>query len=155
MTQWLNREFGKSLAGPLTKVFEEYFHLAGIRKPEFRGWSKVQEYQKAKRKGGMTEVQDSEFNPFMFGDELQSRVDCYETMVQSVLACAGQVPLSRKDAYFELVQYPVLAASAMNRKHLYAQKARLFATYYYPAANEYARKSREAYNEIAALNKDI
>lgn len=159
MTQWLNREFGKSLAGPLTKVFEEYFHLAGIRKPEFMGWSKVQEYQKAKRKGGMTEVQDSEFNPFMFGDELQSRVDCYETMVQSVLACAGQVPLSRKDAYFELVQYPVLAASAMNRKHLYAQKARLFATYYYPAANEYARKSREAYNEIAALtrtyNKDI
>ena len=42
---------------------------------------------------------------------------------------------------------------------MYAQKARLFATYYYPAANEYARKSREAYNEIAALtrtyNKDI
>lgn len=159
MTQWLEREFGKSLARPLTKVFEDYFHLGGIRKPEFMGWSKVQEYQKVKRKGGMTEVQDSEFNPFMFGNELQRRVDAYGSLAQSVLTYASSIPSSRKDAYFELVQYPLLAASAMNRKHLYAQKARLFATYRYPVANEYTRKSRDAYKEIAALtmtyNKNI
>lgn len=157
--QWLKREFGDSLAAPLAHVFNKYFHLASIRKPEFMGWSKVQEYQKTKRKGGMTEVQDSEFNPFMFGDELQRRIDCYDSLSQSVRICAKQVSLSCKDAYFELVEYPVLAASAMNRKHLYAQKSRLFAAHQYPVANEYARKSREAYQEIAALtrtyNKDI
>lgn len=157
--QWLGREFGESMSKPLTEAWNEYFHLAGIRKPEFMGWSRVQEYAKAKLKGGMTEVQDTEFNPFMFGDELQQRIDRYDSLVQSVLACAAHVPPSRQDAYFEMVQYPFFAASAMNRKHLYAQKARLFAARHYPVANEYARMSREAYYEIAALtrryNKDI
>lgn len=158
-TQWLKREFGDSLAAPLAHVFNKYFHLASIRKPEFMGWSKVQEYQKTKRKGGMTDVQDSEFNPFMFGDELQKRIDRYDSLSQTVRTYAAQIPLSGQDAYFQLLTYPVLAASAMNRKHLYAQKGRLFATYQYPVANEYACKSREAYQEIVALtktyNKDI
>ena len=151
LNQWLSREFGSEYTFSLSSVMNDYYHLAALRKPEFMGWSRTQEYTKTKRKGGFTDVSDTEFNPFMFGDELQKRINKYICMEKKVESLSEKLPGSKKDAYFQLVEYPVSASSAMNRKWLNAQKSRLFSGYSLPSANEYALLSRQAHDEIIAL----
>ncbi len=150
LDNWLTREFGSDAGKELTPLMNKYYQLANIRKPEFMGWSRVEE---PSVKGNKTPVIDSEFNPFAFGDELQRRADEYTDLADKVKAFANRIPAERRDAYFELVQYPVCGAAAMNQKHLYAQKARLFARYNLLAANEYSFLSKNAYNEIAGLTQ--
>lgn len=58
---------------------------------------------------------------------------------------ASKVPADRQSAYFELVKYPVQAATQMNRKLLYAQLAR--------HDKEDWEKSDAAYDSIAALTQ--
>lgn len=157
MERWTTREFGKDLSKELTSIMEEYYHLANIRRPEFMGWSRVEEYSAIK--GGKTPTTDTDFNPFMFGDEIQRRVNDYDNISNKVKALEKNIPERLKAAYFQLITYPVCASSEMNKKFLYAQKARLFAKNNLPVANEYAQWSENAYNSIAALtqtyNKDI
>ncbi len=147
----LAREFGTSVAVELTNVLNEYFRLASLRKPEHMGFNRTQEYKKSKLPGGATLVEDTHFNPFMFGDELQKRANEYAKIAEAVLTLENKIPKNRRDAYYEMIQYPVLASMSMNHKLLYAQKARLFAKYDLPAANEYAEKSLNAYYRIAEL----
>ncbi|WP_321517274.1 glycosyl hydrolase 115 family protein [uncultured Bacteroides sp.] len=150
LDNWLTREFGNEVGQELTPLMNKYYQLADIRKPEFMGWSRVEE---ASVKGGKTPVIDSEFNPFAFGDELQKRANEYATLSERVKEIAKKIPAEQQDVYFELVQYPVCGAAAMNQKHLYAQKARLFAKYNLLVANEYSFLSDHAYNEIVGLTQ--
>ncbi|WP_321423718.1 glycosyl hydrolase 115 family protein [uncultured Bacteroides sp.] len=150
LDNWLTREFGGEAGKELTPLMNKYYQLADIRKPEFMGWSRVEE---ASVKGGKTPVIDTQFNPFAFGDELQKRADDYTALSERVKEIAKRIPAEQQDAYFELVQYPVCGAAAMNQKHLYAQKARLLARYKLLAANEYSYLSDHAYNEIAGLTQ--
>ncbi|SHE44760.1 glycosyl hydrolase 115 family protein [Dysgonomonas macrotermitis] len=156
MDTWLTREFGKALSPQLSFVMKEYFRLASIRRPEFMGWSRVEEYSV---KGGKTPVIDTEFNPFMFGDEIEQRIADYDRITDIINQLGEEIPDNRKSAYFQLMTYPVNAAAEMNKKLLYAQKARLFAKHNLPDANLYALQSNNAYNEITALtmayNRDM
>ena len=156
LDSWLTREFGDEAGKELAPLMQKYYKLGDIRKPEFMGWSRVEE---PSVKDGKTPIIDTELNPFAFGDELQRRADEYSALSEKVKEIAKNIPANRQDAYFELVQYPVCAAAAMNKKLLYAQKARLFARYNLPVANEYSFLSDYAYNEIAGLtqtyNRDI
>ncbi|WP_321334159.1 glycosyl hydrolase 115 family protein [uncultured Bacteroides sp.] len=145
---WLSREFGEDLKEPLSRLKQEYYRLATIRKPEFMGWSRVEEPSVP---GGKTPVRDTEFNPFMFGDEVQRRIEDYSRLSDKARALAKRVPTQRRDAYFELMEYPICASAAMNHKLLYAQKARLLARYNLPAANEYDSLSKRAYEDIVSL----
>ena len=149
---WFSREFGADLKEPLSRIKQEYYRLATIRKPEFMGWSRVEE--NAAISGGKTPVLDTELNPFMFGDEIQKRINDYTRLADKVRAFANIVPLQRRDAYYQLMEYPVCASAAMNLKLLYAQKARLLACFGLPVANEYARLSTEAYNGLVALTRN-
>lgn len=147
---WLTREFGRELAEEISPILNEYYRLANIRKPEFMGWSRVEEHSPTV-KDGKTPVIDTEFNPYAFGDEIYNRLSQYEDIAEKARSIASKIPQNKKAAYFQLVQYPVCASAEMNKKLLYAQKARLYARYNLPVANEYARKSTNAYNAIAAL----
>lgn len=151
LANWLNREFTTTQADALYGIMKKYYDLAAIRKPEFMGWNRTQEYAKTKRKGGATDIQDTEFNPFMFGDELQKRTNDYAKIANQVVSISKEISADKQDSYFQLVEYPVRAASAMNKKWLYAQKARLFARHSLPVANEYAQLSTDAYEEIKLL----
>ncbi len=150
LDNWLIREFGSEAGKELTPIMNKYYQLADIRKPGFMGWSRVEE---SSVKDGKTPVIDTEFNPFVFGDELQKRADQYSALSEKVKEIAKKIPAEQQDAYFELVQYPACGAAAMNLKHLYAQKARLLARYNLLAANEYSFLSNHAYNEIAGLTQ--
>ncbi|MBP1594367.1 MAG: glycosyl hydrolase family [Bacteroidetes bacterium] len=117
LENWLTREFGSEAGSELTQLMDKYYQLADIRKPEHMGWSRVEEPSVP---GNKTPVIDTEFNPFAFGDELQKRADEYTMLANRVKEIGEKIPVEQREAYFELVQYPVCSAAAMNHKLLYA-----------------------------------
>ena len=154
--KWLKTNFKDISTQQLTKLLKTYYHLGGQRKPEHMGWNRVED---PSIRGGLTPIQDTEFSPFYFNDEISKRILTYAKIANFSDSIYQNLSASQKPAYFQLIHYPVKASYAMNRKLLYAQKARLYARYNLPVAKEYARESTAAYNEIAELdyayNKDM
>lgn len=149
LENWLKREFGATVSHTLANVRNEYYRLSHIRRPEFMGWSRQEE--PGFGRSGRTPVSDTEFKPWMFGDQIYRRIKDYEALVEEVMQIEQKLPPHKKDAYFQLVKFPVCASAFMNQKLLYAQKARLYAKYDLPVANEYANLSNSAYYSILDL----
>lgn len=139
------RTFSPQTAQELTGIMNEYYHLANIRRPEFMGWSREEEYGKIK--GGKTPVIDTEFSP----REITERIARYQELERQVKSIKKQIPSELKDAFFQLVEYPVSGAALMNYKWLYAQMARNATTL--DDARRYETASINAYNAIAALDR--
>jgi hypothetical protein len=118
LESWANREFGKQNVKAITAVMKEYYRLANIRKPEFTGWSRVEEYKLYKN--GLSPVADSEYNP-AFNNELQHRIDDYITLENQVAEIKKSIHPNLGSAFFQLVEYPVRGASLLNQKWLYRQ----------------------------------
>ncbi len=166
--QWIENTFNNNVSKEsIDYILKQYYHLGGQRKPEHMGWNKVEDGSKRNlltteyaRRHGLQPVNDTEYSPFCFGDEIAQRINaCNEIAQLSDKIYTHGIPEHLKAAYFQLVHYPVKASAAMNRKILYAQKARLYARYQLPVAAEYGKKAIAAYNEITALdytyNKDM
>ncbi|MXN92713.1 hypothetical protein GR160_15900 [Flavobacterium sp. Sd200] len=154
---WLKREFGTNAAKKLYPAMLEFDRLAGIRRPEFMGWSKVEE-DKAKYKRGWTPVVDTDFSLTEFGGELDRYLSDYDKIKSVVATVEKDIPAERKDAFFAAIKYPVFGAAAMATKQLEAQRARSIAaatpkTQWNSNAQlvSAAAKSTNAYNEIQQL----
>jgi len=160
---WLKTTFGSKISTDLSRVMQQYYHLAGQRKPEHMGWNQVEDWELRKinpqNRNGLQPVKDSQLSSTAFGDEMQRRIDQYQAIADASSRFAGDISPQLRDAYFQLIQYPVTAAAAINRKILYAQKSRLCATTNPEHAAFYAEEATRAYNEIATLdytyNKDM
>ncbi len=111
LRMFLKREFGGELADTLTSIMTEHYRLAFIRKPEHMGGTRVEE-------------QDKEFwNQFRPIDDwttadVVSRVEAYQRLSDAVQSISKNIAPNRRDAYFQLVRYPVQAAAQMNFKFL-------------------------------------
>ena len=77
--------------------------------------------------------------------EINGRLQAYDKLSETVERAASRIPSGRQSAYFELVKYPVQAATQMNRKLLYAQLAR--------HGKADWEKSDLAYDSIVVLTK--
>ena len=77
--------------------------------------------------------------------EINGRLQAYDKLSETVERAALKIPSGRQSAYFELVKYPVQAATQMNRKLLYAQLA------HHGKADW--EKSDLAYDSIVVLTK--
>lgn len=133
---WLEREFGKNYADDLLSVMNEYYRLAYIRKPEFMGNTRTEE-----RDPAWKEVKDLPCSE----DEIRERIAQYHAIDRKVKEISISIPAEKRDAWFQLVEYPVRAAANMNYKHLYAQLAR-------HGKAEWVR-SDAAYEEIVRLTE--
>ena len=150
---FMQREFGAENAVRLSHIMQTYYHLANQRKPEFMGWSRVEE---AGLPGGKTPVVDTEFSQ----EEAEARIQAYATIEGQVRSINESLTGSQRTSFFELVFYPVVAASMHNQKILYAQMARQAEAANLPeTASTYAAASIFAYQEIKRLtaiyNSDI
>lgn len=152
--RWNERMFGEELAPGLTEAMKKYYHLAAIRKPEHMGWNRVEEGKYP----GLTSVADTEYNP-LFHNELENRMNAYHELAVIVRQLKDKLPAEKKDAYFELIEYPVVASAQMNLKWLNAQMARHYSLTDSIASARHAAWSLNAYKEIESLthqyNKDI
>lgn len=101
--EWLCQQFGDIAGTKLLPIMTEYYHLAGIRKPE-----------------EMT----VEFVADAFGNELERYIANYADLAAAVDKVTPFVAENLRDAYFEAIEYPIKAAALMAEKQLQAQEAR-------------------------------
>lgn len=106
LKDWISREFTPEIATDLSVVFEEYYRLASLRKPEYMGWSQTEP---------TTEIKLSDFST----EESLNRIKAYDNLIKKVDSLSAFVPAERKAAWFQLVEYPVKGAAYMNHKFLY------------------------------------
>ncbi len=115
LEHFLEREFGSIAAEKLLPVMKEYYRLAYIRKPEFMGNTRTEE--KDPKYKVVTDMPWS-------AEQMQERIADYRQLSSEVEDVKRMIAHSKKDAYFQLVEYPVKAAAKMNEKLLFASLAR-------------------------------
>ena len=106
---FLKREFGDKNGKQLLPVMEEHYRLSYIRKPEFMGNTRVEESDpkyKIISSLGWDE------------NHITKRLESYRSISDKTEKIAASIPQNRKDAFFQLVKYPVQAAYQMNNKFL-------------------------------------
>lgn len=105
LKNWASREFTPKVVKEVSAVMSEYYRLAFIRKPEYMGWSQTEP---------TTKVTLSDFSKA----EMEQRIKEYANLVQKVDSIAAFIPNERKDAWFQLVEYPIKGSANMNFKFL-------------------------------------
>lgn len=136
LRNFLEREFGESIGEALFPIMKEHYRLAYIRKPEFMGNTRVEEYDSIYRI-----IKDLPWSSVY----LKQRIADYQKLSNLVQLIDLQIPENRKDAFFQLVRYPVQSAAEMNKKMIYAQFAR--------HGEKYWSKSDAAYDSIVSLTQ--
>jgi len=139
---WASAKFGAPNAGEISTLMLRYFRLGFERRPEFMGWSQTEP---------TTAVKVTAYNHFAYGDEAQKRIDAYRELRHSVMLLKTRIPKERKDAFFQLVDYPVSGAAFMNEKFLFLDKAMLYAKQGRHYAEGYIARSKAAYDSIIQL----
>jgi hypothetical protein len=144
LRKWLQREFGEDAGRRLLPAMEEFYLLSHMRKPEFMGNTRTYDGKYAK-------VSDLPWSE----QEVAERLLRFKALSGKVKEVELLIPESRKDAYFEMIKYPVQGAAQMNNKLLLAQLARH--TSYLPSwmksGEELWKESDAAYDSIFALTQ--
>lgn len=139
--KWAVREFGQNQAKIITDVLLKNDELAFRRRPEFMAWSKISPISKAK---------ESTMIQYAYGDEVDQRIKSYDNLISAVDTIIKKIPTYRKDAFYQLVYYPVVAAASINHKWLYAYKNKFVASQGRNSALFYGEKAFRAYNRIVS-----
>ncbi|MDN3665834.1 glycosyl hydrolase 115 family protein [Algibacter miyuki] len=139
MNDWAAREFGKASASKITDVLFENNRLAYIRRPEFMAWSQVEP---------VTKAGETELTQYHYGDEVSERINSYQNIIETTENLYDKIDEHRKDAFYQLVYYPVIGASKLNQKWLYSFKNKFNAKQGRQSANTLAAQSKAAYKRI-------
>jgi hypothetical protein len=102
LSEQLARDFGVANAPELVSILSEYYRLNFQRKPEHMGFPT---------------------NNLFWGAEIGQRVMRWQYLSARVDAVAKNLPAEARDAFFELVEYPVKAPGLQNEKSLVPVKA--------------------------------
>jgi hypothetical protein len=98
LADWARRTFGSEHATKIGSVLDDYFRLNYPAKPE-----------------NLLQAQFSDnYN------EKERRLQWFAQLVQKANALYGQMPSEKKDAFYELVVYPIRCSALMNEKCLSA-----------------------------------
>ncbi len=96
LESWAAETFGDEHAAAIAKIFREYYRLTQQARPEH-------------------------MNRVLFSDaENEQRLADFKTISDAASAIYSRVDAGYRDAFFELVLYPVKGADLMNRKWTYA-----------------------------------
>lgn len=124
---WAARTFGSQYADDITRIKEEYYVLAQSGKPEH--------------------INNISFS----NEEADRRLSRYRRIAEQAETLYSRMPDKLKDAFFELVLYPVEGARRMNEKILYARLSLQLAAAGRQEALLCAQKAQEAFATIQQL----
>jgi hypothetical protein len=139
LLNWTTSIFGKGKGQEIASILWEYYQLAFERRPEFMGWSQTEP---------TTQTTYTAFNHFYYGDEAQKRIDRYDILEAAIKEMRQQINPEVAAAFYELVYYPVVGASWINKKFLFRDKSYLYAKQNRLSAYDYAQLSKAAYDSI-------
>jgi len=140
LVRWAARDLDSRFADEIAGIMEEYYRLGLTRRPEHLVQAR-----------GKNPLQYSWFSHTQSNDEAMQRVDQYDAIARRAQAIYEQLPTARKDAFFELVLYPVQCASLINRKVIFADKSMRHGNEGRACASEDAAKARAAAERIIEL----
>lgn len=136
---WLQQIFKLEETQNLAKIMQAHYQLALERKPEFMGWSQTEP---------TTQVQLTKYNHFANGDEAHKRIQVYLSLENQVAEIKKKIPLYLQDAFYQLIEYPVIGAANMNKKFLYHDKSVLYGKQGRLSAKNYTDSMFLAYQNI-------
>ena len=139
MFNWATREFGERVSSEITDLYFEYYRLCFLRRPEFMAWSQVEPVTKAK---------ETELTQIHYGDEVSTRIEQWQKLLDQVERIKPQITYQRQDAFYQLIYYPIVGAACLNHKWLYAYKNEFVASQGRASASHYATMAQKAYERI-------
>lgn len=129
---WAARQFGQAYAPAIADILRLYTKYNGRRKPEL--------------------LSPDTYSLFNYG-EAEQVVAGYNRLAERADSISRLLPASYRDAYYELVLYPVQASANLNELYLTVAKNRWYAAQGRAAANDLAEKARSLYDKDSLLSR--
>lgn len=104
---WAAREFGPARAGEIAAIMSDYYRLNFARRPEHLQWWLPKEQPRR--------------SP-LSADQADERQRAFADLRRRVDAVAPAIPPASRDAWFELVAYPVQASGLANERFLEGER---------------------------------
>lgn len=117
MSQFYSSLFGENYGNSIADLKWKYFDFGFRKKTRIYGLEPNRNRPQNQTNGSTIRS---------FGDENQKRIDQYQSLENQADAIKSKLPKDLQDAYFQLVYYPTKAASLINKKFLYADKATIY-----------------------------
>jgi hypothetical protein len=138
--QWAAATFGPSQAKAISSIVTRYSQLAARRKPELID---ANTFQLGEGTG-----------PALNGGEFGRMVGDWQSLEHDVRAVKSKLPKAQYDAYFELVEHPVLALSNLYQLYYAVAWNRRLAAANDPRANFFAAQAEAAFRRDQALTDE-
>lgn len=106
LSQWAGREFGSAYAADIGGIMTQYFRLNYDRKPEHLQWW----LPKSSPRASSLSAEQRRQRLYQFA-ELRARAQRLQ----------ARIPAAKRDAYFQLVLYPVAASALANERYFEAE----------------------------------
>jgi hypothetical protein len=125
---WATALFGASNASMVWMLKDSYYHLAESAKPEHLGMLTFTK------------------------KEMEDRIDEYNTLTGLTATCKKRIPALLQDAFYQLVEYPVIGAALMNKKIFYERMAAIaLSDKKKMEAKEYSLNAKEVFDSIKTM----
>ncbi|MCM1503326.1 MAG: glycosyl hydrolase 115 family protein, partial [Bacteroidales bacterium] len=144
--EWLGEMLGNDHYGDFQAIFDEFYHQAFIRKPEFMGWG----YQWATDKHGNERNTDTDFS-FANYREAERRIDSYMKIADQATGLMERLPESHQACFYQAVYYPVKACELLNRMVLDGQKNRWYALQNRAATDQLAETAKACHDSLRTI----
>jgi len=139
LTGWATREFGTAHATEIAALMNEYYALNFQRKPEHLQWWLSGQPQRP-----------SALN----AAEVRERLDAFAKMALEAERLQALLPETKRDAFFELVAYPVRGSALANERFFCAEESNSQPTNS-PAAAIAAARAISADAQLKELTRDF
>lgn len=131
-TEWSIKQFGSEYASEIAELVKTYTKYNARRKHELLNIPKY----------SLTH-----FN------EADNMLADFKNLEEKALALKEKLPKEYLDAYYHLVEHPILASANLNELYVAAFKNRMYAEKGNPVANEYAQKVKDLYVKDSLITK--
>jgi hypothetical protein len=135
---WARREFAARNSSEIAAVMDKYYRLGFQRKPEHLQWYLPNE---TPRKSDLSEA------------EILERLDDYADLRKRAETIYSQTTATKKDAFYELVLYPIRSAAFANERFFAAELADRYRSERRADAKQWAKRSIAADFDIASETK--
>jgi hypothetical protein len=129
--QWASRQFGPEYAAEIADFIARYTKFNSRRKPE---------------------LISPETYSLVHYREAERIVEEYNQLAKEAENIYNRIPEEYRDAYYQLVLYPVVASANLNELHITVGQNRLYAAQGRAATNALAEKARLLFEKDAALS---
>ncbi len=130
---WMRREFGPEHADTMAELMETYTKLNARRKPE---------------------LLDPSTYSLVNYNEAELALEDWDHLARVSKTIHGLLPANQKDAFFELLGYPIQAAANLNNLYVAAAKNRLFASQGRASVNLAYQYANECFQQDKALQAE-